>query len=193
MLAVILFQTQKAKTAKETIEDTLTSSALGCISVDYLCYSTSKNLTFRDMSIDQPYNNLCNLIAVNLGLDKNGVYLSSVQKNNILLNTGKYPLCIQKAIFYEVINSKITETSYTALADVAEAYPITENKTDLSSTPYGKYNKTVKNTGLSVAYTPNNEKVDTLGVYLEVKYPVSIVGKEKYITAKIFVNTGNTY
>ena len=188
ILAMLLYQKERAHIIKDQIEDTLTSSALGSMIVDYYAYGIDKDLKFLNQNSDATYNNLCNLIAKNLKLERNGTYLSSARSKNALLNTSKYPACIERVITYEKVKNQIIQTEYNSVQKVEETNPISKKKSLLSTTPYGEYKKTITNTNEPSVKTPNNKNADTLGVYVEIKYPVTIAGKEQYLRGGIFVN-----
>lgn len=188
MMTMLIYQKEKAHTIKETMQDALTSSALGSISVDYLTFGVNGDIVFYNKDTDEAYNNLCNLLCKNLGLYRNGTFASSAETGTILLNTEKYPLCISKAILYERIDGKIVSTTYSSEKEVEKTNPIDDNTLRLSATPNSGYKKVIVDTNKEHVLTPGGSTVDTLGVYIEVIYPVNIAGKEKYIKTSVFVN-----
>ena len=61
MMIMLIYQKEKAHTIKETMQDALTSSALGSISVDYLTYGISEDIVFYNKDTDKAYENLCKI------------------------------------------------------------------------------------------------------------------------------------
>lgn len=183
---MMIYQKNKAHTIKENMQDVLTSGALGCMNVNYYAFSTNEDFIYKD--IDKAYDDLCNLISKSLKLYRNGTFLSSAETGTNQLNSKKYPLNITKVILYEKEYEVMKYSVYTSDKDVEITNPISDKTQYLAATPYSSFKKVTFNTGKESVLTPNNEIADTLGVYIEVKYPVCLAGREKYAKAEVYVN-----
>lgn len=187
LISLLIYQKERLHLAKEKVEDALTGSALGSLSMNYGIYISSDNRMFNDR--EKAYEDLCNLIGSNLSLHRNGTYYSTSEISNYngLLNTDKYPACLKKAILYEIVGDKVIAYIYNSTSDPSITHPANSEKSNLSKTPYSDYSITIEEYDIN-SKAPNGAIIDTVGIYMEFKFPLKIFNNEKYITKNIYVD-----
>lgn len=163
---ILLVKTYMLSESTENMEDIITSTALSSLLVDEKRYSLTGDVVIKDT--DKSYDDMMELVASNL-------HISQVEgrKNHFTgissrFNTSKDDCVITKVVFYNVYHSKnkVAVTTFNENANVSS----------------------VEEINLANAYTPQNEKVDYTSCYVEVVYPIKMLGIEKMVKKGEYVS-----
>lgn len=151
IMMVLIIKKVSISTQTKTIEDAITSSALGCMTVDASRFAISGDIVLED--VDKSYDSLCELSCENLGLTRTPTKPKFSGASEVF-NTKGDEFLIKRAIFYNVFSD--------GSIDIYEY----GDSGHLINTSHGN---------ISTTKTPKNEDVTYTSCYVEIQYPVSLM------------------
>lgn len=151
IMMVLIIKKVSISTQTKTIEDAITSSALGCMTVDASRFAISGDIVLDD--VDKSYDSLCELSCENLGLTRTPTK-SKFSGASEVFNTKGDEFLIKRAIFYNVFSD--------GSIDIYEY----GDSGHLVNTSHGN---------ISTTKTPKNEDITYTSCYVEIQYPVSLM------------------